>query len=112
LVEHTGDVYACDFFAEDGWRLGNVAKHNFNELLNDSKQNEFGKLKAALPTECFSCKWLAYCRGGCTKDRIRDPRDRGSNHFCKSFKIFFEHAHDKMRWLAAEWKRRQMNLIK
>jgi uncharacterized protein len=112
LVEHNGDVYTCDFFVEDAWRLGNIAESNLADLLNSSRQNEFGRLKAALPAECFSCKWLAYCRGGCTKDRIRDPRDRGSNHFCKSFKMFFEHAHDKMRWLGSEWKRKQTNTYK
>ncbi len=109
LVEHTGDVYSCDFFVEDVWKLGNVTENNLPDLLNSSKQFEFGKLKSAMPAECFSCKWLAYCRGGCTKDRVRDARDRGSNHFCRSFKMFFEHAHDKYRWLAAEWRREQMN---
>jgi len=26
--------------------------------------------------------------------------------------MFFEHAHDKMRWLGSEWKRKQTNTYK
>jgi sulfatase maturation enzyme AslB (radical SAM superfamily) len=35
---------------------------------------------------------------------MRDARDAGSNHFCTSYKMFFEHADGKLRQLAEEWK--------
>ncbi len=106
-VEHNGDVYACDFFVDRQWRLGNLMEEDLVRLLNSPKQNEFGKMKAGLPAQCRECEWLWICRGGCTKDRIRDPRDKGLSHFCKAYKFFFRHAGGRLRKLADEWKRGQ-----
>jgi uncharacterized protein len=107
VVEHNGDVFACDFFVEDEWHLGNIATRRLDEMLNSPRQQEFGNMKAVLPEECISCEWLKKCQGGCTKDRIRDPQDKGSNHFCQSYKMFFEHADQKLQTLADQWKLNQ-----
>jgi len=104
VVEHNGDVFSCDFFVEDRWKLGNVITHNLDEMLNSARQEEFGNMKSLLPEECISCEWLQKCQGGCTKDRIRDPQDNGSNHFCQSYKMFFAHADNKLQALAGQWK--------
>ncbi|MEK6649376.1 MAG: anaerobic sulfatase maturase [Bacteroidota bacterium] len=111
VVEHSGDVYACDFFVEDDWKLGNIMTHRLDEMLNSPRQTEFGKLKAALPGECVTCEWLRKCQGGCTKDRIRDPRDQGSNHFCRSYMKFFEHADVALTTLADRWRSEQASAI-
>lgn len=108
VVEHNGDVYSCDFFVKPEWKLGNVLEGNLYSMLNSEKQFIFGALKASLPDVCKSCKWLKYCKGGCTKDRIRVAEDRGVSHFCKSYKMFFEHAHDRLVMLAEKWKRQQI----
>ncbi len=107
VVEHNGDVYSCDFFVEPRWRLGNVLEDRLIDLLNSKRQREFGRVKLDLPEECRTCPWLEHCWGGCPKDRQRDPRDRGLNHFCKSYKMFFEHADARFRELAEAWKREQ-----
>jgi uncharacterized protein len=107
VVEHTGDVYACDFFVENSWKLGNIHTHRLDEMLNSPRQKEFGNMKAALPDECITCEWLRKCQGGCTKDRIRDPRDKGSNHFCQSYKMFFGYADGRLHELADQWMKTQ-----
>jgi uncharacterized protein len=107
VVEHNGDVYSCDFFVENAWKLGNIQTHKLDDMLNAPRQQEFGNMKAVLPAECVSCEWLQKCQGGCTKDRMRDPQDNGSNHFCESYKIFFAHADDKLTALADQWKLNQ-----
>jgi len=107
VVEHNGDVYSCDFFVEPEWKLGNVLDSNLTEMLNSQKQNEFGKMKVQLPVECKTCEWLRFCYGGCTKDRIRDPRDQKLNHFCQSYKMFYKHADPYLKKLAADWKQQQ-----
>jgi len=104
VVEHNGNVYSCDFFVENDWKLGNIMDNGLNDMLNSKKQLDFGRLKASMPKECWSCKWLSKCYGGCTKDRQRDPSDNGSNHFCLSYKMFFEHADDKFKSLARQWR--------
>jgi len=107
VIEHNGDVYSCDFFVEPTWKLGNIMKDRLVELLNSERQFEFGQVKSHLPTECETCPWLHHCWGGCPKDRIRDPRDKGSNHFCQSYKMFFEHTDERLKELADDWKRKQ-----
>lgn len=107
VVEHNGDVFSCDFFVEPKWKLGNVMQYNLTEMLNSERQKKFGQMKADLPKPCRGCEWLKYCLGGCTKDRIRDPRDKKVNHFCESYKMFFQHADSKFRELADNWKKQQ-----
>jgi len=104
VIEHNGDVYSCDFFVDPEWRLGNIFKDNLVDLLNSPLQQKFGEVKVAKPRECYTCRWLGHCYGGCPKDRIGDPADNGSNHFCLSYMRFFEHADERMRKLADQWK--------
>jgi uncharacterized protein len=103
VVEHNGDVYSCDFFVEEAWKLGNVMSGRLDHMLNSARQREFGRRKAALPEKCRACRWIALCRGGCPKDRLRDPRDGGVSHFCRAFEAFFEHADARLRELAGNW---------
>ena len=107
VVEYNGDVFSCDFFVEEEWKLGNVLNGSLLEMLNSQRQKEFGLLKARMPEECYPCQWKSHCYGGCTKDRLRDPADQGSNHFCRSFIRFFEHSDKELKRLAEEWKREQ-----
>ena len=104
VVEHNGNVYPCDFFVENEWKLGNIMNAGINDMFNSTKQKEFSKMKAKMPKECWSCTWVSKCYGGCTKDRLRDPEDDGSNHFCFSYKMFFEHADEKFKQLARQWR--------
>ena len=108
VVEHNGDVYSCDFFVEPEWKLGNIMEGNLTEMLNSDLQYSFGLMKATLPTACKNCRWLRYCRGGCTKNRIRNPQEGSINKFCKSYEMFFEHADSSLRDLAQKWRRPQI----
>jgi uncharacterized protein len=105
VVEHDGSVYACDFFVEDRWKLGQVMDGRLVHMLNSARQNGFGRRKADLPAPCRACEWVRLCRGGCPKDRDRDPRDRGLNHFCSGTKTFLAHADPVFRKLAEDWTR-------
>jgi uncharacterized protein len=106
VVEHNGDVFACDFYVEPEWKLGNVMTDSLSAMLNAPLQQKFGQEKAALPEQCLQCRWLRSCQGGCTKDRMRDPRDKGISHFCASYKMFFEHADRRLGELALDWTSR------
>ncbi len=106
VIEHNGDVYSCDFFVEPTWKLGNVMSSRLVDMLNSERQRKFGRLKVKLSETCRKCQWLSYCRGGCVKDRLRDPQDKYLNHFCEAYKLFFEHADSQIRHLAEEGQRR------
>jgi uncharacterized protein len=103
VIEHNGDIYACDFFVEPEWKLGNLLEGSIVEMLNSPLQSKFGSWKSELPEKCVLCQWLRPCRGGCTKDRVRDPRDNNLNHFCQSYMMFFEHADSRFKELARDW---------
>jgi uncharacterized protein len=105
VVEHNGDVFACDFFVEPAWKLGNVMEGDLTDMLNSERQAAFGRIKSNLPEACRRCEWLAYCRGGCPKDRVRPGKEGAAVcHLCPAFKAFFEHAHPTLRQLAARWR--------
>jgi uncharacterized protein len=105
LIEYTGDVYTCDFFVESEWKLGNLLETPLTTLFNARQQTHFGRLKSDLLPECRTCEWKTQCRGGCTKDRLRNPAFDGRNHFCEAYKLFFAHADVRLKSLADEWKR-------
>jgi uncharacterized protein len=107
VVEHNGNVYSCDFFVEPRHRLGNIRHDKIINMLNSKKQDDFGKAKTLLPRKCKFCPWYMKCFGGCTKDRIRDPRDQRQPRFCKAYIMFFEHADQKLRSIAAQWIKNQ-----
>lgn len=107
VVEHNGDIYSCDFFVEPKWKLGNVIKDKLINMQNSPQQEAFGRNKYTVPEKCSFCRWLKHCRGGCPKDRMNDPADKGVTHFCKSYQMFFEHADEKLKELAVEWKQKQ-----
>jgi len=108
VVEHNGDVYACDFFVEPEWKLGNIMTDSLTELLNSPLQNKFGAQKAVLPPECGECPWLTHCCCGCPRDRQNNPATGGSNHYCAAYKLFFEHADARLRQLEEQWRAQQV----
>jgi len=91
-VEANGDVYACDRYAFENYRLGNLLETPLAELAE--KNRRFGMHKAyGLPRECLSCPHVRLCFGGCPKDRIlRSPGGQeGKNVLCEGYRVFFRH---------------------
>ncbi len=52
VIEHNGDVYACDFFVEPRWKLGKLMRHSLRTLAESDRQREFGRRKTHLPESC------------------------------------------------------------
>ena len=107
-IEHNGDVFPCDFFIERGFRLGNVRSGRLVHMINSDMQRRFGHRKSVLPGPCRDCRWRNFCRGGCPKNRLRDPRDGGLDHFCASYRLFFQYAHERFISLANDWQHRHL----
>jgi len=97
LIEWNGDVYPCDFFAQDKYLLGNIMAQNFANL-KQKRDNNFGSLKVKLSKDCKECDWLELCYGGCIKDRIfPDNHHPEKSYFCEAYKIFFKHSNNWIR---------------
>ncbi|MFP4477086.1 MAG: radical SAM protein [Desulfatibacillaceae bacterium] len=90
LIEHNGDVYPCDFFVEDKWRLGNIAHGELAGFFKNPLYRRFARAKPRLPGECRTCGDLASCHGGCVKDRLPDRAEgTAPTYFCESYKRLF-----------------------
>ncbi|PCI28598.1 MAG: anaerobic sulfatase maturase [SAR324 cluster bacterium] len=100
VVEHNGDMFSCDYLVEADTRLGNLHEIDLNTVFHSTSYAALGKQKSDLGPECLECKWLKQCYGGCVKDRVRDPKDRGHNHFCGSYKYFFERSEGRFKHFA------------
>ena len=110
VVEHNGDVYACDHFVYPRYLLGNIFKDRLADLMQSPGQVRFGIDKRnSLPRKCLRCEVLSLCHGGCPKHRFNttDTGQTGLNALCEGYKMFFTHsagAMKKMRDLLLEGK--------
>jgi uncharacterized protein len=85
-VEANGDVYACDRYAFDDYRLGNIMETGLDELMEANR--DFGMHKMyGLPEKCLDCPEIRLCFGGCPKNRLWENR----NYLCEGYLKFFSH---------------------
>ncbi len=107
MLEHNGDVYACDHFVDAGHRLGNIRDTPLGQLLEHPALLQFGRDKQErLPCYCRQCDVLDLCNGGCPKDRlIKTPEgEAGLNYLCPGLKQFYRHSRPTLQKLA--WHQR------
>ena len=70
-LEHNGDLYSCDHFVEQSYKLGNINETHMIELVASDQQRKFGQDKFdTLPQYCLDCDVRFACHGGCPKDRF------------------------------------------
>ena len=105
VIEHNGDVYACDHFVFPEYRLGNINDDSITAMMYSPRQRTFGDAKRdALPQQCRRCTWLFACNGGCPKDRFRTAADGtpGLNYLCDDYRRFFAHVAPYMDFMKDE----------
>jgi len=94
VIEHNGDVYACDHSVYPQYRLGNIATDALNEMAQRSLRSGFGVAKeSALPRRCRECDVLKACQGGCPNHRFAMTyyNEPGLHYLCEGYKKFFLH---------------------
>ena len=104
VIEHTGDVFCCDFFVEPKWRIGNILDTPIEKLATDNRKRTFAGMKQNLGNKCLICRHLSICRGGCLKDRAIFGTEDFSceSYFCRAYKQFFDYTLPKFMKIAAE----------
>ncbi len=106
VVEHNGDVYACDFFVEPRWYLGNLLETPLAEIAQSEKRRAFAARKSTLGPTCLQCPWLTFCYGGCPKYRLMGGGSiKSPSMFCQGYRRFFEHSKGTYEKLAARFRR-------
>lgn len=107
VLERDGSFYACDHFVDSEYLIGNLRERSIANLINDPRMVAFEMLKKeTLPHICRACAFLAFCNGGCPKDRIVPDPDGGFsiNYLCPAYKRFFAHAQPALERLAIHIK--------
>jgi uncharacterized protein len=91
VVEYNGDIYPCDFFVENDWKLGNINVDSWPEIARRQKRFEFAGNKGIPHPVCQACEYVELCKGGCPKHR-HDPlrRFEDLDYFCEAYKMMFD----------------------
>jgi uncharacterized protein len=103
VLEHNGDVYACDHCVYPQFRLGNIVNGRLTDMAAHSLESGFGVGKeTALPRLCKECDVLSACRGGCPKHRFMKTYlgEPGLHYLCPGYKKFFRHIRKYLRAMA------------
>lgn len=113
IIEHNGDVYACDHYVYPEYRLGNILTDDLQKMIQSTKQCAFGQAKLdALPDYCRQCPVGPVCWGECPKRRFRQTPDgqSGLNYLCAGYKRFFEHSGPYLKAIAQQLGHRRKEL--
>ena len=108
VLEHNGDLYACDHFVEPDYFLGNIQDQHMIELMASPRQVKFGRDKReSLPRTCLACDVRFACHGECTKNRfiLTPDGEPGLNYLCAGLKAFFHHVDFPMKIMAGLLRR-------
>ena len=90
VVEYNGDVYPCDFFVEEEWKLGNVNLDSWPEIARRQRRYQFASNKTIPHPECQVCEYQNLCHGGCPKHRYDQRRNFNDlDYFCAAYKMIF-----------------------
>lgn len=103
VLEHNGDLFACDHYVYPEYRLGNILNDDLACMVENSIGSGFGVRKeSALPKWCGKCEVLAACRGGCPKHRFLETcqGEGGLQYLCAGYKKFFRHIRKYLRVMA------------
>lgn len=104
VIEANGDVYPCDFYVLDEFKIGNVMDHSFQEI--DELAVHVGFVEPSLQEaeKCKTCRWRPLCRGGCRRDRDMGNDVLGLNYYCQAYENFFAYSIERMEELASRIK--------
>jgi len=107
VVEYSGDVYPCDFFVEERWRMGNLTEQPLAELLRGDALRRFAQVKPNASGKCDRCRWQGVCHNGCPHYRsLGGGRFLELDYLCEAYDRFYGHAVPKLRDLVTGASRR------
>ncbi|MBU4316258.1 MAG: anaerobic sulfatase maturase [Proteobacteria bacterium] len=113
VVEFNGDVYPCDFFVEEGLKLGNIMENSWEEITTSSVAKDFGSQKCRWNSVCMDCPVLDLCMGDCLKHRMvhQQPPEKLS-WLCEGWKQFLNYSRSRFEGLAQDIRHQRKALGK
>ena len=105
VMEHNGDVYSCDHFVFQEYKLGNIREQSLIDMLYGEKQQAFSRLKhTSLPRQCKECDMEFACHGECPKNRFEKDKygEPGLNYLCQGYYQYYSHVSPYMDFMKRE----------
>ena len=107
VIEADGEVYPCDFYMLDRYKIGNVNDIDFKKIDENRDKLNFIQSSKYKSEECVNCKWLFMCNSGCRRDKENFQTGKiGKTYLCNAFKEFFEYSYPRFREIAEDIRRR------
>ncbi len=106
VIEADGEVYPCDFYVLDDFKLGNLNANTIEEIDRKRLELKFVQNSRNQTSECTSCRFYPICRGGCYRYRTVPGNDGMKNCLCEGYRMFFAHTLGRMQEIADVLKRR------
>lgn len=100
VIEADGEVYPCDFFVLDEYKLGNLNTVGFEEINQKRKDIQFIERSFQKDENCKKCQYYPICRGGCARYRTMSGGYADRNYFCESYRLFFDHCLERLLKIA------------
>ncbi|MBD5087170.1 MAG: SPASM domain-containing protein [Clostridiales bacterium] len=97
IIEANGDVFPCDFYCLDEWKLGNINEISFREIGTCERAGKFIAESLPVRQECKSCDYYKVCLGGC-------KRYLSDLDYCKVMKTFFKEVYPSLQKIATNIK--------
>lgn len=101
VIECNGDTFPCDFYVHPEWRLGNVLQDSLRDMLESDVYRRFMRRREHPPDSCVQCVWKNLCKSECPRNWHVSTSGPGVSYFCQSYRMFFEHAVERLKTLAA-----------
>ena len=101
VVESNGDVYPCDFYCFDEWKLGNIKNNSLYDIRNNDLARKFFERSLYIHEKCKKCNYFKLCGGGCRRNQ--EPFINGiptHNYQCEGIKKFLDKNLKKLIYLS------------
>lgn len=95
VVEGSGDVYPCDFYVLDRYRLGNIETHSLEAMATCDVARDFLSEPRRPCSACDDCPFMGICHKNCKRLNVAYYTD----DYC-GYRDFLEEAAPTMRAIA------------
>ena len=101
VIESNGDVFPCDFYVLDEYKIGSIINDNFEKILFSENAVKFYTSSLKMSEKCKKCKYLKICRSGCRRYKnFSGSNNLYENKFCDAYMSFFDKNIEKLFELA------------
>lgn len=98
-IDWDGTIYPCEaFMGIEDFKFGNILDSTLEEILANSRYQNFVARTKEIDSECCHCQWWQICPGRCIFDRYKFGDSLAGKDFLCSFRrMFFPYLKEKIK---------------